>query len=402
MELWVDKHKPKTVSGISGQGKAKRGILDFMDSWRQGQGGFLHGPPGVGKTLMVEALASERGLSILRLNASDSRNASQIEERLLSASQSADIFGSGRLILIDEVDGISGRERGAVGSIVKIIKGSRFPVFLIANDPWKSKLAPLRKVCKVIGFSKIMSPSIEKRMKDILGSEGIGYDESALKSLARFSQGDMRSAISDLQMVSHGRKILKEGDLSILGYREREGSIFTTLPVIFHSRNISAARKSIFGMDKDPDEIFWWIESNVHQELVPGKLSDAYDLLSRADIMRQRVRVQQNWRFKAFMTDLMSGISLVKGDTHRPPGYRPYQQPTRIIMMGRSRTRRAIINELSEKIGGFTHSSKRTVKKDYLPFLRIILRGKSQESAQGLELEKEEANLIIERMASST
>ncbi len=397
MELWTDKHKPETLDTVVGQGKAKKDLREFYSTWKPGQAAFLTGPPGVGKTLSVETLAMDNGLSILRLNASDSRSAKEIEAKLMSASQSRDLFGRGRIILIDEADGISGRERGAVGSITKVIKVSSFPVIIIANDPWKPKLAPLRRACKLIKFSKIMAPSIEKKLRDILKIEGVEAEESGLKSLSRFSNGDLRSAISDLQMVAHGRKKLKANDFSVLGFRERKTNIFSAMPVIFHSRRIAATRKAIFEMDKDPDEVFWWIESNVHQEMAQEKLAEAYDLLSRANIMRSRVHVQQNWRFKGFMTDLMSGISVVKGETHRPPGYRPFQQPTRIMMMGRTRFKRAMMNNLAQRIGEHTHSSKKAVIRDYLPYFRIMFEGQPQESQEGLELEKEDTDLISGR-----
>jgi replication factor C large subunit len=397
MELWLDKYRPGKTSEIVGQSRAIKEALAFLDSWRPGQAAFLHGPPGVGKTLMVEVLAEERGLSLLRLNASDSRTASEIEARLGSASRTRDFFGSGKLILIDEVDGISPQERGAVGAIIRIIRESAFPVFAIANDPWKPKLAPLRSAMRMIRFSRVMAPSIEKRLRDITRAEGIDAEDSALKSLARFAQGDLRSAVSDLQVISHGRKSLKARDMETLGYRERGLNIFSALPVIFHSRKVAATRKAIFELDRDPDEVFWWIESNVQQEFVPARLASAYGLLSRADVMRSRVRRQQNWRFKAIMTDLMSGISVMKGDTHRPPGFRPYQQPTRIAMLGRSRARRAMMDALAGKLGNFTHSSKRAARRDYLPYLRTMLSGRAARKAgprDGLELEKEDIALI--------
>lgn len=393
MELWLDKHKPGKLADIAGQGKAVKEVLAFMESWRPGQAALLTGPPGVGKTLAVEALAKERGAGLLRLNASDSRNASQIEERLSDASRSRDLFGRKRIILIDEVDGISGRERGAVGSIVKVIKNSAFPVFAIANEPSKPKLAPLRAACRKIRFSRVMTPSIEKRLRDISSLEGVDAEPGALKALARFAQGDMRSAISDLQMVAHGRKGLGMDDISVLGFRERSGDIFSALPVIFHSRRIAATRKVLFAMDKDPDEAFWWIESNVHQELVPEKLCEAYELLSRADIMRSRVHIQQNWRFKAIMSDLMAGISVVKGETHRPPGFRPYQRPTKIDMLGRTRFRRAAMGSLLSRLGEFTHSSSRQARRDYLPYLRDIVKA-GKEAHEGLELGDDDIKLI--------
>ncbi len=390
MESWLEKHKPLKVSGIRGQGKAVRESLAFMDSWRPGQAALLSGPPGVGKTLTVEAIARERGPELLRLNASDKRSAADIHSALSDASKSRGLFGGGRLILIDEADGISGRERGAVGSIVKVIKGSMFPVFVIANDPWKPKLSSLRSACRHIRFSKVMAPSIEKMLREILESEGIAFEEAALKSLARFAQGDLRSAISDLQMVAQGKTKLESEDLSILGFRERQGNIYSALPVIFHSRRISATRKVLFDMDKDPDEVFWWIESNVHQEIVPERLPEAYDMLSRADIMRSRVHTQQNWRFKAIMSDMMAGISVIKGDTHKPPGFRPYQQPTKIMMLGRTRAKRAMMDSVLRKLGSQLHASRRTVRRDYLPFLSLF----SQKGEQGVELEKEDLKLL--------
>jgi replication factor C large subunit len=395
MELWVDKHKPGKVSGIVGQGKALKEVMDFLGSWKPGQGAFLHGPPGVGKTLTVEVMATERGLSLLRMNASDSRTANEIEDYLGGASQVRDLFGRGKLILIDEADGISSRERGAVGSISKIIKQSKFPVFVIANDAYKPKLAPLRNSVRLIKFGKVMGPSIEKRLREISREEGIEADEGTLKSLSRFAQGDLRSAISDLQMVAQGRGKLRPSDLEILGFRERRGNIFSTLPVIFHSRRVNATRKAIFEMDRDPDEVLLWIESNVPQEIVSEKLPDAYELLSRADMARSKVHQQQNWRFKAYMTDLMSGISVMKGETHKPPGFRPYQQPTRIMMLGRSRGRRAVMDGLARKIGSHTHSSRRTVMRDYLPYIRMLLpKAKGLDQEPGVEIEKEELEAI--------
>ena len=78
MELWVDRHRPRRISEVAGQGKAMKELLEFLGSWRPGRAAFLVGPPGVGKTAAVEAVASERGLFLLRMNASDSRTAKEV------------------------------------------------------------------------------------------------------------------------------------------------------------------------------------------------------------------------------------------------------------------------------------------------------------------------------------
>ena len=396
--LWTEKHKPSKVSEIASQQKAIAEALAFVDSFEPGKALMLTGPAGTGKTLLVETIASERGLLLLQLNASDSRNSEHIINFFEDASRTRSLFHKGKIILLDEVDGISGNDKGAVSAITKIIKQSLFPVFLIANDPWAAKLRPLRPYVKMVKFSKVHSASIEKRLREISEKEGILAKGTVLKDLARWSQGDLRSAISDLQTAAQGKKELSDEDLEILGYRERESSIFEILPTVFKSRSINASRKAIQSVDKDPDEVFWWIENNIPIEIPTEKLAQAYDLLSKADIFRSRTAVQQNWRFKAIMTDLISGISVIKGESHAPRhGFMMYQAPQKIIMMGRTKGKRAEMDTLCRKIGEVAHASRRGVKRDYLPYMRIILKKHKDETHTpfSVNFNKDEIDLII-------
>ena len=217
MRLWVNKYRPDEFSGFVGQPKALRDIRELLKGWKQGNAVLIYGPPGVGKTLSVELLAREMNHVLLQMNASDTRNKSGIEEFLSDTTRSKALFHEGKMILIDEVDGVSSRDRGAVTSIVKIIKESLFPVFLTANDPWKPKLMPLRNHCKMIRFNRIHSASIEKRLKEICSVEGVMAEDGVLKNLARWSQGDLRSAISDLQIAAYGSDTLTNDDLQTLG-----------------------------------------------------------------------------------------------------------------------------------------------------------------------------------------
>lgn len=395
MDLWVDKYKPDNILNLLGQPKAMGEVSAFIREWEPGKAMLIHGPTGVGKTLSVELLAREKKHLLLQLNASDTRNSKGIEDFLSHSSRSKALFHDGKIILIDEVDGISSRDRGAAASIVKIIKNSRFPVFLIANDPWNPKLLPLRSYCSLVRFNRVHSASIEKRLKGICREEGIEAEEGVLKSLARWSQGDLRSAISDLQIIAYGKTALKESDLKILGYRERETNIFNVLPTIFHSRSMAASKKAIQNVDKDPDEMFLWIETNLPSELRTAEnMQKGYDILSKADLFRSRISRQQNWRFRGFMVDMMSGVSLFRSDEKH--GFTPYQPPQRIRMLGRSKQKRAMMNALCTRLGEFAHTSKRTVKRDYLPYFKIILKKqkKSQKDKGDFFLESEEEKLI--------
>lgn len=377
MELWTEKYKPKSIKEIVGQEKHISEILKWIDSWKPGKALLISGPPGVGKTVSVEVIAKENGLDLLRLNASDERSSEKIEKFLSDSSRTLSLFKKGKLILLDEIDGISPQDKGAVTSIIKIIKTSKYPVILIANDPWIPKLRGLREHIKMIKFGKIHSVSIEKRLKEICEKEGIKVFGNTLKHLSKWSQGDLRSAILDLQTIAAGRKEIRPEDLEILGYRERTSGIFDILPIIFKSRSLNASRKAIQSSDKDPDEIFLWIENNMHLEIPKEKLPEAFDLLSRADIFRNLVIKQQNWRFKGYMIDLMSGVSVIKGESHAPvKGFILYQSPQRIAWLGKTKSRREAINSLCRKLGEVLHTSTGVVKREYLPYLKILAKTK--------------------------
>ncbi len=391
MELWAEKYKPEKLEGVVGQKKAILETMEWLKKWKPGNALLFCGSPGVGKSLVVEILAKERELDLIQLNASDERNPEKIENFMQTTKTKA-LFRKGKIILIDEVDGISGHERGGVGAVVKLIKESMFPVFLVANDPWASKLRPLRPHVKMIKFHKVPTPSIAKRLKEILGKEGVEAGPEVLKNLARWSQGDLRSAINDLQTISQGKTGLKAKDLETLGYRERESSVFNVLPILFHSKSMIASKNAIRGADKDPDEIFWWIETNLHHHFRdPEDLADAFEILSKADLFRSLVSKQQNWRFKGFMIDMLSGISLAKRTEHH--GFVPFQPPDRLIRLGRSKAKRAMMDSLCKRLARQFHCSGRIVRRDYLPYLRVLLKNQKG-LAEQLGLEKEELKVI--------
>ena len=307
------------------------------------------------------------------------------------SSRQKTLFHTGKIIFIDEADGISGRERGAASSIIKVIKGSRFPMILSANDPWKPKLRPLRQYCTMVKFNRIPYPSIAKRLRDIAKIEKVAAEDTVLKDLARWASGDMRSALLDLQLLSAGRDRIKERDLEALGFRERGRTILDVLPTLFYSGSLNAARKVVRETDKDPDDIFWWLESNLAAAYKdPDSLANGYELLAKADLFRSFVRRQQNWRFKAYMIDLMSGISLFKDERH---GFVPFKPPYRMLRMGQTRMRRALLKSLSGKLGERLHCSSNVIKRDYLPFMRFMLK-KGRELPEDFGLTPEEMETI--------
>lgn len=390
--MWTDKYKPKNAIDIIGQDLAVGKVKEFVRSWKPGKGILIHGPTGCGKTALVEAIANEMNYQIVSLNASDKRSPDEIERLIGQPSKQKALFHKGKIILIDEVDTISGRDRGSGAAIIQIIKESQFPVFLIAINPWNPKIRTIKTHCEEAKFKKVHMYDIMKRLKHICEQEKIEAKGNSIRVLSKWSGGDLRSAISDLQTATKGSSEFDESHLEFLGYRERSNDIFSSLQIILKSRNVKAGRKAIRECGKDSDEVFAWVETNLPYELVePQAFIDTYDLLSKADIMRRRVFKMQNWRFKAIMADLLAGVSLFKGEKKKS-GFFMYKPPDKFMLMGKTKAKRALRAEALKTLGKHTHCSRQKAQT-YLPYLKIITK-KNKKILQSIGWSDEETKVL--------
>jgi replication factor C large subunit len=183
----------------------------------------------------------------------------------------------------------------------------------------------------------------------------------------------MRSAINDLELVCRSIKPTVE-DMRHSGLREREVSIFDAMGALFKATSARMARDSIGNVDKEPDEIFWWIENNITSEYEdPEEVAKAYDMLSRADVFRNRIRSRQNWKFLAYMIDMMTGgVAVSKKMPYRK--YVRYQYPQNIAIMGRTKGSRAATKEVFSIMTKELHCSSRKIKWEMLPYLKIMAK----------------------------
>ncbi|MCW1308679.1 MAG: replication factor C large subunit, partial [Candidatus Nanoarchaeia archaeon] len=295
------KHAPKSLREFGDQETAVKKAVDFIKNFKRMKRKALlfYGPPGTGKTCLAKILAREFGLELVELNASDKRDAAQIRRILGNAILQRSLSHRGKLILIDEVDGIHGIEdRGGVGEIIKLIQETPYPIILTANNPYDPKLRSLREYVELVEFKKIGKRDLRKILLRICRLENIEIDEKALDLIIEFANGDARSAINDLELASFGRKLIKEEDL-LLNYRDREKNIFEALGMIFKGKGIRRALLALENLDREISEVILWIAENIPREYEkPEEIALAYDYLSKADLFLARAVRTQYYRLE--------------------------------------------------------------------------------------------------------
>ena len=391
---WTQKYRPKTLQQVVGNEKAVKKILDWLRKWNssasekgttQKKAVLLFGPPGVGKTVVVEAIANGFDYILVEMNASDFRTSEQIE-KLVTRSigyQTLDnaIFGGGgRIILFDEMDGISGKgDQGGVGAIIDVIKKTRCPVFLTANDIYHPRLRDLRSYCFEVEFDRLGEDAVASYLDRICKSEGIEADRDALLLIARNADGDMRVAVNDLQALGEGRNKLIVGDVTVYS-RDVQEQTFDALRSFFAAKTWGEARKSIEEATIDQETMMLCIhESLPYQFKDPRDLATAYDLLSRADMFLGKSQRERAWQLMKYFYDFMTSIPLFR-TRGWPSSYVRFSQ--KLVEMSRSRTQRSLRREVGRLIGGKLHVSSDTAVKEVVPHLKVIFSANPKAAAE--------------------
>lgn len=383
---WTEKYRPKKFSEVKGQDEAISKIKIFYDNFPRSRAAILHGPPGTGKTTLAHALAKEKNSEIFELNASDLRNRDKLKEILKPAMEQKSLFKEKKIILVDEVDGISTADWGGLSELLALIVQTPYPVVITANDIWKKELATLRKKADMIQLKEISYKTIKDILIEVLKKENSSLDDKNLTRLAVNAKGDLRAALNDLQAEAGMKSEFPE-----ISERNKEIDIFNALKLVFKGNPSEETLKIFDSVNMPIDEIILWIEENISAEYKGVELARAYELLSRVDIFKKRIYRQQYWRFLIYENFFLSyGISASKKTPKT--GFTSYKRPSRILQIWMNNQKNEKKKSISEKFSKYVHIGEKRAMNEF-PVIRIIL--KNPEIQKELKLTEEEIEFVM-------
>ncbi|SCU82759.1 LADA_0C07778g1_1 [Lachancea dasiensis] len=354
-KLWTVKYAPVSLTQICGNktsvNKLKTWLsnwksyqkADFKNSGRDGLGIFraamLYGPPGIGKTTAAHLVAKELGYDVLEKNASDVRSKSLLNAGVKNALDNTSVVGFFRskvdgdtkqknfVIIMDEVDGMSGGDRGGVGQMALFCRKTSMPMILICNERNSPKMRPFDRVCLDIQFRRPDVNSIKARLMTIAVREKFQLDPSVIENLVEATRGDIRQIINLLSTIStttkkigHGnaQEIAKAWEKNIalkpfdITHKMFDGRIFSEIG----SKNFPLYKKMELYFD-DFDFTPLMIQENYLQTrpsvLKPGQthlsaIADAAESISQGDLVERKIRSsEQLWGLLPFHA-IMSSV----------------------------------------------------------------------------------------------
>lgn len=380
--MLIDKYKPKNLDDIKFQdtGRLKSYVLS-----RNKKPLLIHGPSGTGKTSSVYALANDLDYEIMELNSSDIRNKNSVEEVMGAALKQSSLFKEGKIILIDDIDGIGGNEdRGGLKMIMDFAEEANYPIIATAVNI--AKLDEIKNKFILLEFRKLDTRTISGILEEICKRENISYGAAELNCIARIADGDARIAIMNLGMIIGNDKIQSEhlDKIVDLSRDDAEGSLIK----IFKSKNLNAVLNSLNGLEEDLVDMFrvglrpvlydnedcfiYTVEENLPYEYDDIALMKSFDLLSKADVFRGRIMRRQHYRYLVYIQSLIASICLAKeskstaNNTYRKTSRSPKNNKKLWWLVNKKKT--SIIN----KVASHAKMSSKKAARDF-GYYKLIL-----------------------------
>ena len=385
----IEKYRAKSFSDIKGQDIVIQELKTFFQFFPKKKSLILNGPVGIGKTSMVLALAKENNLELFELNASDLRNRSSLEEVLKPSTQQQSLFKKGKIILMDEADGITASDRGGLPELLALIDKTSFPIIITANDIWQKKFNLLRKKCQIINVKEVKQKVILEIINNVLKKEDIKIKPETLNLISQKSRGDVRAALNDLQTIFN---LGEDTYISEESEREKQETIFDALKKIFQAPTDKKTIRIYDNTKMDLNEISLWIEENIPLEYRGTALLKAHEALSKADLFKGRIYRQQYWRFLVYQNFFLSaGISVATKLKYQK--FQQYKRPTRILKIWLSNLKNAKKKSIIAKYSSITHMSKKKANKEnfLIPFIL------DQQMQKKLDLSEKEKEYLLEK-----
>jgi len=363
---------------------------------------LLEGPPGIGKTSIIYALANDLNMEVVETNASDTRTKDSLQKKLNETTKSHGIMdfivqSKQKLILIDEVDGIYGtKDRGAVPAIINLVEDTQFPIIMCSNE-YKQNLQPLYNVIRRFEIHPLSEEEIHKITKHILTKENISIlKPEELDLVIKKNSGDLRGIINDLQGIIQGSNENNNKELIFSLNRDTTEEIFTIIRDLFQKvNNLKEARDLTNKSDVDYNFLYQWVNENLPTFLTFNEdLAQAYENLSIADEIFGRIRKNMYWGLLPYFYDLFAGgVALSRKRSPPTKGFRRVVFPR----FSRSGALTAAEKDFIEKITNKYEISPFEVIQDFLPFLKRLSSSSRKELkriSEWLDLDAKEKKLL--------
>lgn len=244
---------------LIGQGKILRQLIEKDQITSM----IFWGPPGVGKTTLARIIAKQTQAEFVEFSAVTS-GIKEVKEVMNQAEANRRI-GIRTLLFADEIHRFNKAQQDAFLPFVE--KGSIILVGATTENPSFEINSALLSRCKVFILKALEEEDLTRLLKHALespkglGNMQISIQDAHLSAIARFANGDARTALNTLEMAVFNGRMNEEAvlcvDEEVLAECMNRRSLLYDKKGEEHYNLISALHKSM--RNSDPDAAIYWM-----------------------------------------------------------------------------------------------------------------------------------------------
>jgi putative ATPase len=261
----ADRLRPRTLDEFYGQthllgpGKILRRLIegDRISSM------IFWGPPGVGKTTLAGIIAESTSSEFINFSAVTS-GIKEIRTVMEQAERNRRL-GTRTIVFVDEIHRVNKAQQDAFLPFVE--RGSIVLIGATTENPSFEVNGALLSRCRVFVLKQLTEQDVFGILRRAVsdprgfGSEKVDISDEVLHSVAAFSNGDARAALSTLEMVILNSDIDEDGTIhvteDILQQCVSRRALLYDKDGEEHYNLISALHKSM--RNSDPDAAVYWL-----------------------------------------------------------------------------------------------------------------------------------------------